>query len=544
MSEYSINGYNDLMLSLLNESLSALKKHEDEINKLNVFPVPDGDTGTNMVHTVQSVLSEAAKVGNSSVKDLSQAIIYGSLMGARGNSGVILSQIIKGICEEIEKYDEISPQAIARALRNGSDVAYQAVKRPTEGTMLTVINDMATAAEKLSRNGTRPLDLISYVIEEGKKSVERTPFLLPVLREAGVVDAGGYGLVVIGQGLLSALKGERVNGGHGEILESANALSKTVIEENIEFAYCTEFILKSNGVDIKELESELDPLGGSILVVGIPTLTRIHIHTNDPGKVIQLSTAIGSISDVKINNIIEQSRARAEAIKVESEHEKESTRNNSRVGIVAVANGDGVKDILLNLGVDRIVSGGQSMNPSTADILRAVNDLASNDVLILPNNKNIILSAQQVELLTEKNTAVIPTKSIPEAFAALLAYETESSFEENVKAMTAAFTSVKTGEVTYAVRDDKNSGYEKNDFIGLYGGKIKTTGKDLITTTYDLVKDMLDGDDESLTILTGNQVSGGDIARLIRMIESDFPELELDIHRGGQPIYHFIIGIE
>ncbi len=497
-----------------------------------------------MLYTMQSVISEAAKVSDSSLKGLLQAITYGSLMGARGNSGVILSQVIKGICEEIEKYDEMSSETIIKALRNGSNVAYQAVKRPAEGTMLTVISDMANAAESKAGNGIMPLNLIGYIVEEGKKSVERTPFLLPVLKEAGVVDAGGYGLVVITQGLLAALRGERVNGEYSEAAERINVMEESAVEESIEFAYCTELMLKSDGVDMKELEAKLEPLGDSMLVVGTPELIRIHIHTNEPGKVIRLATGLGSISNVQIGNIVEQSKARAEALKAESEHSQESTLGDIGIGIVAVANGDGVKNILLNLGVSRIVNGGQSMNPSTADILTAVNDLPSHDVLILPNNENIVLAAQQVTQLTEKNAAVVPTKSIPEAFTALLAYDGGSSLKENLNTMSKAFADVKTGEVTYAVRDDKRGDFEKNDFIGLYGGEIKTTGKELISTTYSLIKEMLDKEDESLTILAGQQVDDEEVARLTKMIGSNLPELDLDIHRGDQPVYHFIIGVE
>lgn len=529
---------------LLEASLVALKNHEDEINKLNVFPVPDGDTGTNMAHTIQSVLNEVLKTDNASPKELSKAIIYGSLLGARGNSGVILSQIIKGFCEEIEKYDDFSASAIAKALGNASRVAYEAVKKPAEGTMLTVVNDMAAAAEKLSSNGMAPLDFISGVVDEGIKSVERTPFLLPVLKEAGVVDAGGYGLVVIAQGILSALKGESVNGQIAKKLDSASPAEKDILEEDFEFTYCTEFVLKSNGIDIKKLESKIDPLGDSTLVVGTPELTKVHIHTNDPGLVIQIATSMGSITDVQINNIVEQSRARSEAIKAGDGQHNIVNSPATGIGVVAVANGSGVKDILLNLGVDRIVNGGQSMNPSAADILNAVNDIPSADIVLLPNNKNIILTAEQVSGLTNKNIAVIPTRSIPEAFAALLSFDKQASLTDNKNAMTAAFSKIKTGEVTCAIRDANNGDFKKHDFIGLFNGEIRSSGNDLLTTTCNLIEKMLAEDDEVITILAGDQVADNDTDILSMMIKERFPELELDIHRGDQPVYHFVIGIE
>ncbi|MBE0447912.1 MAG: DAK2 domain-containing protein [Actinobacteria bacterium] len=522
------------IIPLLNASLAALVECQHEIDRLNVYPVPDGDTGTNMVLTMKSVRDEAVKVGDTSIKELAKAVIYGSLIGARGNSGVILSQIIRGALERIEKHNEITSEVIIEALINGAEVAYQAVKKPVEGTMLTVIKDMARAAESLLGKEIEPADLIGYVVEEGNKSVERTPDLLPILKESGVVDAGGYGLVVMMKGILSALKGVRLD---SDAIKGANSL--TVNEENIEYAYCAEFILKSGGIDMEDLENRLYHLGDSVLVVGMPELTKVHVHTNDPGKVLQIATELGLISEVQINNIIEQSVARAQALREEGRVLEETG-----IGIVAVSSGGGISEILLSLGVSVIVNGGQSMNLSTADLVRAVNNVPNSEVIILPNNKNVILSAQQVVGLTEKTVMVIPTRSIPEAFSALLAFDGEAPLDKNVEMMIDKCGEVKTGEVAHAIRDSENGSFMKDDFIGLYNDEIKVSGSDLLQVTTGLLEEMIDDGDEVVTVLAGNQVSEDQVERLVDMIEDKFSDLDIDVHIGGQPIYSFIISVE
>lgn len=523
------------ILSLINASHAALKRHEDEINRLNVFPVPDGDTGTNMALTVQNVLAEAVKAGDGSREELLKAIVYGSLMGARGNSGVILSQMIRGICEQVEKSGDLSTKTIVSALKSGSDTAYQAVKKPAEGTMLTVMRDMAIAAADLPAKATS-VDVLECIIQEGKKSVERTPMFLPVLKEAGVVDAGGYGLVVIAQGMLAALKGQPIDGS-GAVSEDIAAMN--IVEDSFDYTYCTEFILKGSGISTASLEAKLDHLGDSVLVVGTPELTKIHIHTNEPGKVLQIATDLGTINNVQINNMVEQTEKRNQALLEEQESQPEAP-----VGIVAVASGEGIAEILKSMGVDKVVSGGQSMNPSTADILAAVDSIPAKNVIILPNNKNIILAAQQVADLTHKTISVIPTKAIPEAFAALMVFNKAAPFEQNVEEMSEAFYEVKTGEVTFAVRDDNKGGFKENDIIGLYDREIKTSGKHLLSTTLNLIEHMLDDSDECLTILVGEHVSEDEATELTEVLNDRHPELEIDIHRGNQPVYHFIIGIE
>ncbi|MDP2211982.1 MAG: DAK2 domain-containing protein [Candidatus Aquicultor sp.] len=520
--------------ALVNASLAALIKYQDEINRLNVYPVPDGDTGTNMVLTMKIVRDETVKAGDVSLAELAKVITYGSLMGARGNSGVILSQIIRGICESLAKYEELNADAIIEALDNGATAAYGAVKKPVEGTMLTVIRDMANAGMRLLGKNLHPSDLLSYIIEEGKRSVERTPELLSILKESGVVDAGGYGLLIMAKGILSAQKGIKLENG---IVDENDQL--TIVDEGIEFAYCTEFILKSEGIDLDEVEIEMEKYGDSVLVVGTPELTKIHVHTNDPGAVVQIATGLGTISEVQINNIIEQSKVRTESLKEEGALVQEQG-----IGIIAVASGEGVKEILSNLGVHAIVDGGQSMNPSTADLVAAVNKLRRDEVIILPNNKNIIMAAQQVDGLTDKKVRVVATTSVPEAFGVMLAFDEAATLDQNIEAMTIECDMVKTGEVTYAVRDTKNGEVKKGETIGLYAGDIKASGGDVLATTMTLLETMIDDDSEVVTILAGDTIDADQIDELSAMFEERFPDVELDMHYGGQPVYYFLIGIE
>ncbi|MBS3909003.1 MAG: DAK2 domain-containing protein [Actinobacteria bacterium] len=520
--------------TLVNASLAALIRYQDEINRLNVFPVPDGDTGTNMVLTMKTVRDETVKAGDASIAELAKVITHGSLMGARGNSGVILSQIIRGICESLAEHEELDADAIIEALDSGATAAYEAVKKPVEGTMLTVVRDMANAGMRLVGKNLHPADLFSYIIEEGKRSVERTPELLPILKESGVVDAGGYGLLIMAKGILSAQKGVKLENG---IVDDNDRL--TIVDESIEFAYCTEFILKSEGIDLDEVEIEMEKYGDSVLVVGTPELTKIHVHTNDPGAVVQVATGLGTISEVQINNIIEQSKLRTESLK-----EEDALHRERGIGIIAVAGGEGVKEILSNLGVHAIVDGGQSMNPSTADLVAAVNKLRRDEVIILPNNKNIIMAAQQVDGLTDKTVGVVATTSVPEAFGVMLAFDEDASLEQNIEAMTIECDQVKTGEVTYAMRDTKNGEVKKGETIGLYAGEIKASGGDVLATTMKLLETMVDDESEVVTILAGDTIDADQIDELSAMFEERFPDIELDMHYGGQPVYYFLIGIE
>ncbi len=521
---------------LAEASLAALKAHREEIDRLNVFPVPDGDTGTNMVFTMQMVWEEISKCPTKTMEALTHAVTYGSLSGARGNSGVILSQIFRGFCEVIESSSELSSSLIVEALQNSAKVAYRAISKPVEGTMLTVIKDAAAAAGNLKERNAEIDVLLELVLQEARRSLARTPDLLPVLKEAGVVDAGGYGLVVLGEGVLAALRGERV----AEVEVSPYLQPLSVEEEvSLEYTYCTEFLLTSEGIDLKKMEKKLDPLGDSIMVVGTPELTRIHIHTNHPGRVLERATKLGSVSQIQINNMVEQAEERARTLARPKLKEEE-------IGLVAVASGGGIKQILSSLGAHKIVDGGQSMNPSAAELTKAIEELPCSRVMVLPNNKNVILTAHQAGRLTNKKLVVVPTRSIPEAFAALLAFDPSVSLEENAQLMEKNLSNVKTGEITRAIRDSKSKigRIKKGNFIGFFDHELKMFGESLLEVTSRLVNVMIEEDDEVITLLVGSDVSKEEADELREIISEAHPDMEIELHGGGQPLYHLIVGVE
>lgn len=522
---------------LIEACLAMLKKHEVEINKLNVFPVPDGDTGTNMVLTMRSVVTEVSKLTSPNLPELAQAITYGSLTGARGNSGVILSQIIRGICEVVSVAESglISAAVLSQSLQNGVKVAYQAIRKPVEGTILTVVREAAGSVRKIKAD----VDIESLLetgLQHARQALLKTPDLLPVLKEAGVVDAGGYGLVALMEGALSYLKGEEIS----EIEAIAYNLPLTPVEEeSLEFAYCTEFLLKSDQIDISRFEKKLDSLGDSVMVVGSGEVTRIHIHTNSPGKVLELATPLGSISQVQINNMVEQTEERTRQLSEESAFQR-------KIGLVSVAIGDGIKKIMKSLGVDQIIDGGQTMNPSALEIVSTIDDVPTGKVIVLPNNRNIILTAEQAATLTRKEVLVLPTKSIPEAFSALLAFDESKSLAENAREMEEAINRIKSGEVTIAVRDSKckTGQIKKGDFIGLFDHEIKVSGKDFIKTAVKLIRSMVEEKDENIMLLTGSDVEPHQAEKLKKEIEKICHHCEVELHHGKQPLYHLIVSVE
>jgi len=518
---------------LVEVSLRALKNQQNEINKLNVFPVPDGDTGTNLVLTMQAMSEEIAKSSDKSMGGLAKALTFGALMGARGNAGVILSQIIRGMCETIDSNDAVSSSDLVEAMQNAVKVAYQAVRKPVEGTMLTVIKDATTAALSIQKQNLDIDVFLEKVLSEARHSLERTPDLLPVLKEAGVVDAGGYGLVVIGEGLLAALKGQELQKTHIDFVPSVGEGE----EINLEFKYCTEFLLRGDDLNAEELQQELELWGDSVMVVGSGELSRVHVHSNHPGKILEIAVDLGSLSNVRVNNMEEQAEERSRML---------STAAKKETGIVAVASGGGVKKILASLGVDKIVDGGQGMNPSTAEILEAVEESSADRVLILPNNKNITLAAQTAVKESKKEAAVVQSQSIIEAFSALLAYDPQESIKANLEAMEEAASGVKTGEITLAVRDSKSKvgKIKKDDYIGLFDHEIKVVSKSLRATAKALVDAMLDEDDETITLLSGADVSIKEAEDTKKAISKKYPDLEIELHAGGQPLYHLLIGLE
>lgn len=530
--------------------LRDLERHRDEINALNVFPVPDGDTGTNMYLTLKSVANEVDATADKSVAGYSQAVKDGSLKGARGNSGVILSQILRGMSDVIIESGELDAKVLAKAITGGANVAYDAVMKPVEGTMLTVIKDMGRAARRAARKSGEMVEFLRAVVEEGKASLERTPKLLDTLKEAGVVDAGGKGLVVLAESALATLTGDQkwVDQPEEFTVSPADFMAGVVSDEpetDLEYTYCTEFFLKGHKIKANKFRDEIAPLGGSLMVVGDGSVIKTHIHTNDPGKVLAAATARGELSDLKIDNMREQTAARARS------QEKAKARQNVQVerkaiGVVAVAVGEGIKQILESLGVIAIVDGGQTMNPSAEDIAKAVADAPADTVVVLPNNKNIILTAKQAAELSDKPIYVVPTTSVPEAFSALLSYDETKPLEEVGAAMTQAATEVKTGEVTIASRDSSvnKRKIKKGDVIGIASGSLVAGGGTVAKTAMKLIGVMIGPDSEVISLIKGQGLNPAQLGKLEADIAADYPDAEVNVYDGGQPLYPLIIGVE
>ena len=534
--------------SLLNAAAAALKDKRDEINKLNVFPVPDGDTGTNMSLTMDAVLQEIAELpDHAGIAEMCTAITQGSLMGARGNSGVILSQILRGLCDEVAEASEVDTKLVAEALDRSRKVAFQAVRKPVEGTMLTVLKDSAAAAKKGVRTGMDMDALLPHVVNAAFESVRNTPNLLPVLKENGVVDAGGYGLAILAEGLVAAYEGHEVREMH---IEPAPADLQMIVDpendwDDQEYMYCTEFLLFGESLESDSIEEYISSAGGSELVVGSDTTLKIHVHTNDPGTVLAKMISYGEIGDVHIHNMRRQTRERSEALAAEGVTSGTAATGSKPYGFVTVAAGPGLKGILESLGADIVVNGGQTMNPSTAELLDAAKSTGADQVIIMPNNKNIIMAATQAAEMGEGRIHVVPTKAVPEAFAALLAFDPESEPKQNVDSMMEAASYVRTGEVTTAIKNSKAKvgDIRKGQVIGISNGEIEIVGEEVTEVAVNLAEHLAD-DAETLTILAGEQLDDSSLESLVETVQSAHPDVEVDAHRGDQPLYPVIIAAE
>ncbi len=529
--------------TLVSSAAAALKERAEEVNRLNVFPVPDGDTGTNMALTMDAVVAEVQQLpAGADVVAYCHAVTHGSLMGARGNSGVILSQILRGLCDVIATSPDDPREMVAASLERATSVAFQAVRKPVEGTMLTVLRDASLAARAALDAGAAFDELVDRTLDATVESVRNTPELLPVLKENGVVDAGGFGLAILAEGLIAAARGTEFD---LAVIDSASAPSLVVTPvddwDDDEYLYCTEFLLHGEDLDQKAIEEFVGTLGGSELVVGDPNLLKVHVHTNDPGAVISHMTVRGEVADVHINNMRRQTEARSEGLRAEPE----PATPPKPVGFVAVGAGDGIREILESLGVDVVVNGGQTMNPSTAELLEAVQRVNADNVVVLPNNKNIQMAAQQLVDIVERPVAVIPTNSVPEAFAALLAVDPGASLDEIAEEMTAAAGEVRTGEVTTAVKDStsKHGPITKGQVIGIADHEIEVIGEDVATVTLELAA-VIAPSGETLTLLGGADLPEAELERIAGDIEAAHPELEVEYHRGGQPLYPVIMSVE
>ena len=527
---------------LVRAAAAALSDRVEEVNRLNVFPVPDGDTGTNMSLTMEAVISAlTALPDDADIPAVCKAITHGSLMGARGNSGVILSQIIRGLCESFAAETLIDSGVVASALQRSVEVSFQAVRKPVEGTILTVLRDTAKKAKEVHSLGASLDELLEASVQESFESVRRTPELLPVLKENNVVDAGGYGLAILAEGLLAAYEDKEVIVPDVSIAGASGLLIEVVDDwDDSEYLYCTEFLLYGEDIDKDAVSDFVQEHGGSELVVGDQGQYKIHVHTDSPGVILSYMTTIGEISDVHVNNMRRQSAQRSEDIAAAAKSEPHKP-----IGIVTVASGDGISAIFKSLGVDQVVSGGQTMNPSTAELLEAASRINADSVIILPNNKNVIMSARQAAEHAEFPISVVPTRSIPQAITAILEMDPGLSIEENVANMTEAIEGVRTGEITTAIKDSKANGHiiKKGDIIGIADDQIAVVGADVFDVAEQLVAVMI-GDLQTLTLFAGEEFSDEQMEALRIRIQETYPKVEVETYRGEQPLYPIIISAE
>ncbi|MFD1849095.1 DAK2 domain-containing protein [Oceanobacillus bengalensis] len=532
-----------------------LTNNAKKIDALNVFPVPDGDTGTNMNLSMTSGASEVKKLNSNHASDVANAFSKGLLMGARGNSGVILSQIFRGFAKGMEKKDSVTTDDLAVAIDAGVKTAYKAVMKPVEGTILTVAKDAAKEAVLIAKDEKDIIVMMEKVLAEAKASLKRTPDLLPVLKEVGVVDSGGQGLVTIYEGFLAALKGEELPESEtteAEMEEMVNAEHHKAQDfmdtSEIVFGYCTEFMVRFDEEKLAktpynedEFRNELSELGDSLLVVSDEEIVKVHVHSETPGTCINLGHRYGSLIKVKVENMREQHTA------IVGEKAKNVTPVEMKeYAIVTVAMGKGIKALLESLGASVVIEGGQTMNPSTQDITDAIKKANAKNILVLPNNKNIRMAADQAAELAEENVAVVPTTTIPQGISAMLAFHPDLDIKTNSQAMDEARKQVKTGQVTYAVRDTQIDGItiKNGNFMGIEDGKIKATHPEKQEAVKLLLKEMITEDDEILTILYGEDVTSEEVDELVSYIEESYEDIEIEVHRGDQPIYSYILSVE
>ena len=544
-----------------------LDSKKDWINELNVFPVPDGDTGTNMTMTIMSAAKEVSSLTEPTMAELAKAISSGSLRGARGNSGVILSQLFRGFCKVIKEYDEIDVTILCEACQKAVETAYKAVMKPKEGTILTVAKGAAEKALELSDETEDVVTFVEEVIKQAEYVLDQTPEMLPVLKQAGVVDSGGQGLVQVLKGAYDALIGKEIDYTiEGAPTGAAPAKISAETEAEIKFGYCTEFIIVLNAPmsDNEEhaYKAFLESIGDSIVVVADDEIVKTHVHTNDPGLALQKALTFGSLSKIKIDNMREehqeklikdsqklaaQQKAEEEAYEAAQADEKTNNMPAKEMGFVSVSIGEGMNEVFRGLGVDYLIEGGQTMNPSTEDMLNAIEHVNAKTVFILPNNKNIIMAANQaVDLVEDKQIIVIPTKTIPQGITALVNYIPDHSAEENKEQMMAEIENVKTGQVTYAVRDTEIDGktIKQNDFMGIGDKSLLSVGTDLKATTLEMVDAMVDEDSAIVSIYFGSDSDEDSANELAAAIEEKYPDVEVEVNDGGQPIYYYVISVE
>ena len=552
----------DILAKMFLAGAQNIEAKKDYINELNVFPVPDGDTGTNMSMTIMSAAKEVTALNKPAMKDLAKAISSGSLRGARGNSGVILSQLLRGFTKAIKEEKEIDVLALAAACQRARDTAYKAVMKPKEGTILTVASGIATKAAEIAEETDDLEVFIPAVIEHAQDVLNQTPEMLPVLKEAGVVDSGGQGLLEVIKGAYDAFLGKEIDysviePSTGVTVNKANAEDTA----DIKFGYCTEFIILTEKEftedDEREFKKFLSSIGDSIVCVADDDVVKIHVHTNDPGLAIQKALTYGQLSKMKIDNMREEHQeklirdaeklAEQQANEEAAHEEKKPAEPRKAMGFIAVSIGAGMNEIFKELGADYIIEGGQTMNPSTEDMLNAIDRVNADTVFILPNNKNIVLAANQAKsLVEEKEIIVIPTKTVPQGITAIINFMPDADAKTNEEAMLEEIKNVKTGQVTYAVRDTHIDDKEihEGDIMGIGDSGILAVGKDLEETTKELIANLVDEDSELISIYYGEEVSEEDAEKFTEEITELYPDVDVDIQFGGQPIYYYVLAVE
>lgn len=553
MATNTINA--EMLKKMFLAGAANLDANKEMINELNVFPVPDGDTGTNMTLTIMSAAKEVSALEQTDMKTLAKAISSGSLRGARGNSGVILSQLLRGFTKGIREFDEIDVATLAKATVRAKETAYKAVMKPKEGTILTVARGMAEKAEELAET-TEDLDVfIPEVLKHGQAVLEQTPEMLPVLKEAGVVDSGGQGLMEVLRGAYDAYQGKEVD--YSAIAASAGTKMTRVGEQaqaDIKFGYCTEFIImldkKFDEQDEQKFKAYLESIGDSIVCVADDDIVKIHVHTNDPGLAIQKALTYGQLSRMKIDNMREEHQEKLikDAEKLAAQQaEAKKQEERKPMGFITVSIGEGMNEIFRELGADYIIEGGQTMNPSTDDMLQAIDQVAADTIFILPNNKNIILAANQAKDLTEdKEIIVIPTKTVPQGVTAIINFMPDQDAKANEAMMCEEIQNVKTGQVTYAVRDTHIDDKEihEGDIMGIADQGIVAVGESVEKVSLEMLQTLVDEDTSLISLYYGEDVQEEDASKLAEEVEALYPEIDIDLHLGGQPIYYYVMSVE
>ncbi|HDG9378212.1 fatty acid kinase catalytic subunit FakA [Staphylococcus aureus] len=544
-----ING--KLFADMIIQGAQNLSNNADLVDSLNVYPVPDGDTGTNMNLTMTSGREEVENNLSKNIGELGKTFSKGLLMGARGNSGVILSQLFRGFCKNIESESEINSKLLAESFQAGVETAYKAVMKPVEGTILTVAKDAAQAAIEKANNTEDCIELMEYIIVKANESLENTPNLLAVLKEVGVVDSGGKGLLCVYEGFLKALKGEKVEAkvakiDKDEFVHDEHDFHGVINTEDIIYGYCTEMMVRfgknKKAFDEQEFRQDMSQFGDSLLVINDEEIVKVHVHTEYPGKVFNYGQQYGELIKLKVENMREQHR---EVIRKE-QHTAKPKMETVETAIITISMGEGISEIFKSMGATHIISGGQTMNPSTEDIVKVIEQSKCKRAIILPNNKNILMASEQAASIVDAEAVVIPTKSIPQGISALFQYDVDATLEENKAQMADSVNNVKSGSLTYAVRDTKIDGVEikKDAFMGLIEDKIVSSQSDQLTTVTELLNEMLAEDSEILTVIIGQDAEQAVTDNMINWIEEQYPDVEVEVHEGEQPIYQYFFSVE